>query len=116
MPKLIHFQTRKVIASEIRVADRFLTRLRGLLFTQQLEKGRGLWLKPCQSVHTFGMQYAIDLIFLNRKNQTVKLVNHLKPNRTMAGGSEAWSAIEIPAGTLNEIKIAVGDTVILLEK
>jgi uncharacterized membrane protein (UPF0127 family) len=91
------------------VADTFFTRLKGLLGKDEFPHGEGLWIKPCNSVHTFGMKFPIDVVFLDKENRVVGLMNTLLPNRISRFYSDASSVIELPAGTLDAANIVTGD-------
>ncbi len=80
-------------------AHRFFARARGLLGRPRLKLEEGLWLKPCRSVHTFGMHYSIDLVFIDGNAQVVKCVESLSP-RSFAACSIAHSVIEFPPKTI----------------
>jgi uncharacterized membrane protein (UPF0127 family) len=101
----------KVLAPNLAVADTFFTRLKGLLGKQELPHGEGLWIKPCNSVHTFGMKFPIDIIFLDKNYRIIGLANGLNPNRASKVLLEASSVIELPAGTLVASKTVVGNVV-----
>ena len=63
-----------------------------------------LLITPCTSVHTFGMKYSIDLIFLNKNWKITKLVHSLKPCR-FAWSWGAHMVIELAGGTLTQLEI-----------
>ncbi len=70
--------------AECRVASRFLERLRGLLLTDPSSRdARGLLLAPCSSVHTFGMSYPLDLVFLDRGGGVVRVCGGVPPGRVV---------------------------------
>lgn len=72
-------------------------RLIGLHAYDRLPGNTGLWLGPCQAVHTFGLAYAIDVVFLDSRKHVVKQVNSLVPYRfTLCLAAE--SVVELPAG------------------
>jgi uncharacterized membrane protein (UPF0127 family) len=98
--KAIDSTSGKELAPNLSVADTFFTRLKGLLGKNELPHGEGLWIKPCNSVHTFGMKFPIDVVFLDKDNRVVGLVNTLRPNRISRLYSGASSVIELPAGTI----------------
>lgn len=75
----------------------FVSRLRGLHAFQGLAWGCGLWIAPCGAIHTFGMGYAIDVLFLDRGHRIVRKIRHMRPNR-MAWCAKARSVVELPAG------------------
>jgi uncharacterized membrane protein (UPF0127 family) len=69
----------------------------------------GLWIAPCEAVHTFWMQFPIDIIFLNRKKEVVKLSRHVRPWR-IAGSLRAYSLLELKAGTIDRSRTQVFDS------
>lgn len=97
-----------VLASNIEVAGNSATRGRGLLGRKGLPAGSGLWIVPCESVHTFGMQFAIDLIYLDRKRRIRKLRSNVRPWRISACLS-AHSILELPAGTIRSTRTTPND-------
>ncbi len=96
---LINVTQKKVLARKVRYCDRFLSRLKGLLGTQKLDLDEACWLIPCNMVHTFGMHYAIDVVFLNKKNDVVSVVQNLKPNCFSPFVPTAHSVVEFSSGT-----------------
>jgi uncharacterized protein len=98
-----------VLATRLEVANTGAKRSKGLLGRKGLRPGEGLWIVPCESVHTFFMQFAIDLIYLDRKCRIRKVRSSVGPWRI----SICWSAhsiLELPAGTVALTGSRVGDT------
>lgn len=91
-----------VVASSVAVADSFWNRLRGLLARPPLSEGEGLLLLECDSVHTVGMGYAIDVAFLDAEGRVVRSIGDLDPWRLGLGGAGAVHTLELPAGRLRE--------------
>ncbi|MGH9467698.1 MAG: DUF192 domain-containing protein [Terriglobales bacterium] len=109
-----HNLTRGVaLASELGVADTFLTRLCGLLATPApaFGHGRGLWITPSQGVHTFGMRYAIDALYLDRSFRIIHIHTGLRPWRVGVIRRKAAGVLELPAGTVQRTLTRVGDQV-----
>jgi uncharacterized protein len=79
------------------VADTSAKRRTGLLKKERLDPGEGLWITPCESVHTFFMKFAIDLVYLDRKKR-VRKVRHAVPPWRISGCLAAHSVLELPAG------------------
>jgi uncharacterized protein len=98
------------IATQLEVADSASRRSKGLLGRHGLEPGAGLWIVPCESVHTFFMKFAIDLVYLDRKNRVKKVRSAVVPWRLSACLS-AHSVIELPAGTVLSTQTRVGDEI-----
>jgi uncharacterized membrane protein (UPF0127 family) len=110
LPKLrVTNQSRgQVLADRADIADTSAKRRTGLLKHTGLEPGEGLWIAPCEGVHTFGMKFAIDVLFLNKKKKILKV----RPNmvrRRMALSLRAHSVLELPAGTIEATGTAKGD-------
>jgi uncharacterized membrane protein (UPF0127 family) len=102
-----------VLATALEVADSGPKRNKGLLGRKGLAPGGGLWIVPCESVHTFFMQFPIDLVYLDRKNRVRKVRNSVPPWR-MSACLTAHSILELPAGTISETQTECGDTLELL--
>ena len=83
-------------------------RLRGLLARPALKTGEGLLITPCSSVHTVGMRYSLDLVFLDKGGRVVKCVTDLKAYR-MAAARKARHVLELPVGSIAAANIVVGD-------
>lgn len=102
--------TRKtVLASSVEVADHGATRGKGLLGRDNLPAGEALWIIPCEAVHTFGMRFPIDLVYIDRNKQVKKVRSAVRPWR-MSGCLSAHSIIELPSGTVRATRTEPGDT------
>ena len=107
-----HNKTRgTVLASRACLAESFLLRAKGLLFTKSLDAGAGLYLQPCKSIHMFGMAYSIDAVFLGDSGLVVGLVENLKPGQVSAYFRTARGCLEVPAGTVVESRTKLGDLI-----
>jgi uncharacterized membrane protein (UPF0127 family) len=78
------------------VAVGFLARLRGLSGLDREQAGPGLLIPRCASVHTFGMRFALDLLFLDREGR-VLAVRLRVPSRRIAWHHGAAAVLEIPS-------------------
>jgi len=108
----VYNQTRETfVATETTVADDYFRRLIGLLGkTKRWAKlGRGLWIVPSRGVHTFGMLFPIDLIFLDKHKQVVHTEEHVRPFRISRVSLKASSVLELPAHTIYLSGTKVGD-------
>jgi uncharacterized membrane protein (UPF0127 family) len=100
------------LAEAADVADTSEKRRTGLLKHTSLEPGEGLWIVPCPSVHTFFMKFPIDLVYLDKKRK-VRKVRHAVPAWRMSACFSADSVVELPAGTVERTRTAVGDQMVL---
>jgi uncharacterized membrane protein (UPF0127 family) len=106
---LVRNDTRNtVLARAAELADTSAKRRTGLLKQERLEAGEGLWIVPCESVHTFFMKFPIDLVYLDRSRK-VRKVRHAMPAWRLSACLAAHSVLELPAGTVAETGTAVGD-------
>lgn len=106
---LIRNQTRQtVLADAAELADTSEKRRTGLLKHTSLAPGQGLWIVPCESVHTFFMKFPIDIVYLDKKLK-VKKVRHAVPAWRLSACLSAHSVLELPAGAAAQAKTEVGD-------
>src|SRR6201996_5746640 len=108
----VYNKTRETfVATEALLADSYLRRLVGLLGkTRRWAKlGRGLWIIPSRGVHTIGMLFPIDVIFLNKEKEVVHLEEHIRPFRISRVTLKATSVLELPAHTIHHTGTRVGD-------
>ena len=109
MKILVRNQTRQtVLADAAEIADSSAKRRTGLLKHQRLAPGEGLWIVPCESVHTFFMKFPIDLVYLD-KRRNVRKVRRAVPPWRLSLCLSAHSVLELPAGRVTETGTAVGD-------
>ena len=97
------------LATKVRKADNFLTRLVGLLKRKNLGPEEALWLMPSKGIHTIGMKFPIDVVFLNKGSRVVGLVSGLVPNRISAVHLSSYSVLELPNGTIRKSRSEIGD-------
>ena len=97
-----------ILAETADVADTSAKRRTGLLKHERLEPGDGLWIVPCESVHTFFMKFPIDLIYLDKRRRVRKVRHAVAPWR-MSICLSAHSILELPAGTASSTGTLAGD-------
>ena len=103
-------RTRAVTVVEAgRVADNAWTRLVGLLRDKELKAGDGLWITPCNSIHSFAMKFVFDAIFLDSSHKVVRLYAEMKPWRISSVILSARSVLELPPGTIARSGTQIGD-------
>jgi uncharacterized protein len=101
------------LASSLAVADTHWTRLRGLLGlrSSDFRNGCGLWIVPCRGVHTLGMGFPIDVLYLDRTMSVIRIQAGMKPWRVAPVTMQAASVLELPCRTTEESGTAVGDRI-----
>lgn len=98
-----------MLGDRIRVADSGVTRIVGLLGERVLPTGDGLLIVPSQGVHTWGMQFPIDIAILDDDWSVMATRSNMGPFRITRMFWKAAAVLELPAGTLNTTLTAVGD-------
>ncbi|MBP8308853.1 MAG: DUF192 domain-containing protein, partial [Burkholderiaceae bacterium] len=78
-------------------AQGFVARLIGWLGRRKACPDEALWLVPCRGVHTLGMRFPIDLVFLDRSGRVLRIDESVKPWRCRWHG-QAHSVVELKAG------------------
>jgi uncharacterized membrane protein (UPF0127 family) len=96
------------LAHWVEVADNGAKRRKGLLGREMLSAGEGLWIVPCEAVHTLGMQFPIDLVYLDRDRRVQKVRNDVPPWRLSVCFS-AHSVLELASGAIRRSGTKPGD-------
>lgn len=97
------------LATTVRKADNFMTRLVGLLKRNALGPEEALWLIPSKGIHTIGMKFPIDVVFLDKNSVVLEAISGLAPYRITAVRLRGHSILELPKGTVQKSRTEVGD-------
>jgi uncharacterized protein len=112
--KIINKTNNAVLVEKVVLANTPFARIRGLLGKKKLDIGEGIILSPCTSIHTFFMQFPIDILFVDKNNKVIKAISSLKPFRLTTVYFKAAFAIEIPAGTISSTSTHEGNELLFL--
>lgn len=112
--KVRNVSRRVDLGQKVRVATTFLDRAVGLLSTNSLGTGEGLWISPCKSIHTFFMRYPIDVLFLDAKG-TVLNKRTLRPWRISGWHAKSEGVLELAAGAVRRSGTQEGDRIEMKE-
>jgi len=96
------------LAEQADIADTSAKRRTGLLKHSKLDPGEGLWIIPCEAVHTFWMKFPIDVLFLDKKRKILKIRPKMARWK-MAACLRAHSVLELPSGTCENTGTLAGD-------
>lgn len=105
---IVNKRNNEILAQNIKLADSFFDRLMGVMFIKEMKDMDGLLLSPGNSIHNFFVRFALDVVFIDRKNRVVKVIRGFKPWRMTRIYFTAVKVLELPAGKLIE-DIKVGD-------
>lgn len=112
--KIINTGNNSMISEDCKVADTFLSRFRGLMGKHELLPGSGLLIIPCKSIHMLFMKFPLDIIFINRDNVVVYIVEGIKPWRVSKIIKNAHSVLELPVGSIKILNTKLGDRIELV--
>lgn len=109
-----HFQLReaetgRIIAARLEVAKSLWRQTVGLLDRRALAPDGGLWLEPCNSIHTIGMRFAIDVLFLDCTGRLLRALPNVRPWRICWPVLRARVVVELPAGSIAQRNIQLGN-------
>jgi uncharacterized membrane protein (UPF0127 family) len=113
--KLVIQESGQLVGHHIAEAYSFLRRLRGLMLTNALSEGYGLHIRPCRAVHSFFMKYSIDVLHLDQAGQIVGMEQRLAPGNLGETFRGTRSIVELPAGTLEQTGVRIGQTAVFVK-
>jgi uncharacterized protein len=104
-------QTRKTtLAENLIIPKTLLDQSLGLL---KYKTPSAMLLKTRYGIHTFGMQYSIDVLILDKQNCVAALKENLKPNRIFTWNTKCETVLELPVGAINRTKTQIRDKILL---
>ena len=112
MMRCVHAAGRACLVPFVEKVESMTGRMRGLLGRSGLEPGHGLLIMKCGTIHTFGMQFPIDVLFLTKEGTVTRICRDLGPMRIASGGYRASMALEIQSGWLSHEAAKSGDTLV----
>lgn len=109
--KVVNLSKNTILGEKVKLADTFGSRFLGLMFRKTLNEGEGLIVKPCNSIHMFFMQFPLDIIFVDKNNTVIYLIEGIRPWKISKIVRYSKYVIELPAGTISKTKTEVGDKI-----
>lgn len=97
------------LGEQVGMADSSLRRLVGLLGKRSLAPGRGLFIVPSQAIHTVGMAFPIDVVFVDKRYSVLGIREAVRPFRVTRVFWKALGVLELPVGTIRDSRTEVGD-------
>ena len=110
----VYNATRECFLSlNVKAADTMLSRLRGLIGRFRLKSDDGIWVVPSQGVHSFGLLFPIDLIYLDENGEVIHLVEHFRAFQIGPIKTKAESVLELPTHTIYSSQTQLGDRLVI---
>lgn len=104
----------QLLADQVKKADNFFTRLKGLMGVKKLNPGQGIIIMPCNMVHTIGMKINIDVIFIDEAGEIIHVIEAMPPNRFSPHVKKACYVLELAAGQVCSAGVLTGDRVSII--
>lgn len=109
MAKIVIKETNIDVAKKMKIASSFFDKLIGLMFRKKMHGFDCLLIKHCKSIHTCFMRYSIDVVFVNKNFEVIKVISNMKPWRFTRLFFTAAHVFEFQGGSLDS-KLKLGDT------
>jgi hypothetical protein len=112
--KIINKTRNIVLADNAAMVDTVFTRLRGLLGRNRLKEGEALVIQPSNSIHMFFMRFAIDALFVDKRNIVTGVCKNMRPWSVSPVFWKSLYVIELAAGVIDTTGTSAGDEIVLL--
>lgn len=106
---IINYSRTSILAYNAKAADTFIARLSGLMFRKNFGKFDCLVLRPCNMIHTVGMRFPLDIVFISEDNLVLHAIENIKPCSMSPMIPSAAAVLELPAGTVTSTNTIIGD-------
>ena len=110
--RILNSTRENVVCPHCQLADNLWTRGKGLLGRKALDENEGILLTPGNSIHMFGMKFAIDVIYLTKDDIVTDFVADIGPGKMHVakdGAGKPFAALEVAAGTIARCGVQIGD-------
>lgn len=110
----VYNQTRECFLSlNVTAADTIFSRLRGLIGRLKLKSDEGIWVVPSRGIHTLGLLFPLDLIYLDEHYRVIHLVEYFPSFRIAPLKTQAESVLELPTHTIYSSQTQPGDELVI---
>lgn len=110
--KIVYKKNDKIIAQNAQWARDFFSRMKGLLGRKTFSGNDNidaLLISPCKQVHSIGMNFPFDAIYLDNTMRVIEIFENVRPCRILPFNAAAKSILEMPAGSCKNQGLEVGD-------
>ena len=110
----VYNETRECFLSlNVRAADTIFSRLKGLIGRLRLRADEGIWVVPSRGVHTLGLFFPLDLIYLDENHRVIHLMEYFPSFRIGPLKTNAESVLELPTHTIYSSHTQIGDQLVI---
>ena len=110
----VYNETRECFLSlNVKAADTVFSRLKGFIGRFRLKADEGIWVVPSQGVHTLGLFFPLDLVYLDENLRVIHLVEYFPSFRIGPLKTQADSVLELPTHTIYSSHTQTGDKLVI---
>jgi uncharacterized membrane protein (UPF0127 family) len=103
--RIVNTTRDRVLAEKAWEAMSFGSRLKGLLGKKGLDEGEGVFIRPCNSIHSFFMRFRFDAAFVDEEGKVLHVIRSMKPWRISKIVVGAVGVVELAAGVLEGTEV-----------
>jgi len=104
-----------MLADKAKLADKFFSRMKGLLGKKSLSQGEGLIIYPCKQIHSAFMRFPFDALFLDSDFNVLHVEKNMSPFQISPLIRQACMVVELPSGIVEKTRTEPGDRLIFEE-
>jgi uncharacterized protein len=113
-PYCVYNRTRESFLSlRVAVADTTFLRLKGMIGRLKPPVNEGLWVVPSRGIHTLGVFFPLDLVYLNDGHRVIHVVESFPTFRIAPLRRQAASVLELPTHTIYSSQTQLGDQLVI---
>ncbi len=116
MKKIMVLKNNNIITENAETADTFFSRFRGLMFRKSIADDYALHIKPCNQIHMLNMRFAIDVVYLSKSNEVIKIDVNVQPGKICKSVRNARSVLELKSYSAEKLGIHKGDIIKISEQ
>ena len=110
----VYNETRECfLGLRITAADTTFARLRGLIGRLKLKSDEGIWVVPSSGVHTLGVLFPLDLIYLDKDHRVLHIIEHFPSFRIAPLRTQAASVLQLPTHTIYSSQTQPDDQLVI---
>lgn len=109
------FKNNEVICENVLNANTLIKRMVGLLGRDKFDEIDGLLLCPCSQIHSIGMKFDFDAVYLDKNDKIIELCKYIKKNKILPYNIRAKKVLELPVGVIDSKCLALGDKLLVID-
>ena len=101
-----------IMADRIELARSLKSKFMGLIGRRKFENGSAMIFPGCRQIHTFFMQFPIDVLFIDKDRKVIKIIERFGTGNISGYVKDSFDIIELPSNTIFDCRIVIGDELV----